>query len=54
LLFAGVGPEERIGVFGGIGGGAAGWEIDRADPALGTPPHTLIVATANTFSSSYH
>ena len=29
-----------------IGGGAAGWEIDRADPALGTPPHALVVARA--------
>jgi N,N-dimethylformamidase len=34
-------------------GGAAGLEIDRADVALGTPPHALIVATARGFSNSY-
>ena len=33
---------------------AAGWEVDRADPALGTPHHALVVATATDFSSSYH
>jgi len=54
FIFEGVGAEERIGDFGLIGGGAAGWEVDRADPALGTPPHALIVATATDFSSSYH
>jgi N,N-dimethylformamidase len=54
FIFAGVGANEKIGDFGLIGGGAAGWEIDRADPALGTPPHALIVARASNFSSSYH
>ena len=48
------GTNERIGDFGLIGGGAAGWEVDRADPALGTPPHALVVAAATNFSSSYH
>jgi N,N-dimethylformamidase len=54
FIFEGVGPEERVGDFGLIGGGAAGWEIDRADTALGTPPHALVLATASDFSSSYH
>jgi N,N-dimethylformamidase len=54
FIFEGIGSEERIGDFGIIGGGAAGWEIDRADLSLGTPPHALIVATASNFSSSYH
>lgn len=54
FIFEGIGATERIGDFGSIGGGAAGWEIDRADPALGTPPHALIVATATNFSSVYH
>ena len=54
FIFAGIGETERIGDFGLIGGGAAGWEIDRADAALGTPPHALVVATATTFSSVYH
>jgi N,N-dimethylformamidase len=53
FIFEGV-TEERIGDFGSIGGGAAGWELDRADFALGTPPHALIVATADDFPASYH
>lgn len=54
FIFEGIGKDEKIGDFGLIGGGAAGWEIDRADPLLGTPPHTLIVAVASEFPSSYH
>ena len=33
-----------IGDFGLSGGGAAGFELDRADFALGTPPNALILA----------
>ena len=33
--------------------GAAGYEIDRADAALGTPPQALLLATATDFSDSY-
>ncbi len=54
FLFEGIGDDEVIGDFGALGGGAAGWEIDRVDPKLGTPEHTLVVATANEFSSEYH
>jgi N,N-dimethylformamidase len=54
FIFDGVGKDEKIGDFGLIGGGAAGWEIDRADTLLGTPPHTLIVAVASEFPASYH
>ncbi len=54
FLFEGVDDDEAIGDFGVVGGGAAGWEIDRADPRLGTPPHALVVATADAFSESYH
>jgi N,N-dimethylformamidase len=54
FIFEGIGDTERIGAFGIIGGGAAGWEIDRADASLGTPPHALVVATATDFSSVYH
>lgn len=46
FIFEGVGADEVIGDFGLIGGGAAGLEIDRADPNLGTPPHTLVLATS--------
>lgn len=54
FIFDGIGETERIGDFGLIGGGAAGWEIDRVDSALGTPPHALVVATATNFTSVYH
>ena len=54
FMFDGIGVTERIGDFGLIGGGAAGWEIDRADSALGTPPHALVVAVATDFTSVYH
>lgn len=54
FAFEGVGRDERIGTFGLIGGGAAGWEVDRADARLGTPPHALVVATATDFTASYH
>jgi N,N-dimethylformamidase len=54
FIFEGIGATERLGDFGLIGGGAAGWEIDRADRSLGTPPHALIVATATNFTSVYH
>jgi len=33
--------------------GAAGYEIDRADFSLGTPPHALVLASASGFSDSY-
>jgi N,N-dimethylformamidase len=42
-IFEGV--EDRIiGDFGLSGGGAAGFELDRADFELGTPPNSLILA----------
>lgn len=46
FIFKGVGAREVIGDFGCIGGGAAGLELDRADPGLGTPPHALTLATS--------
>jgi N,N-dimethylformamidase len=33
--------------------GAAGYEIDRLDVVLGTPPHALLLASATGFSDSY-
>ena len=46
FVFEGVGDDEPIGDFGVLGGGAAGSEIDAADPLLGTPPHALVVASS--------
>ena len=42
-IFEGI-TDDRLGDFGLSGGGAAGYELDRADPRLGTPAHTLVVA----------
>ena len=39
FMLDGVGPDEVIGDFGLAGGGASGYEIDRYDLALGTPPN---------------
>ena len=54
FIFEGIGDEEKIGDFGLLGGGAAGWEVDRADFDLGTPPHALVVASARDFTAAYH
>ena len=44
-IFEGV-PDEILGDFGLSGGGAAGFELDRADFRLGTPPHALVLAAS--------
>jgi len=46
FIFEGIGEDELFGDFGILGDGASGGEIDAADPALGTPPHTLVVASS--------
>jgi N,N-dimethylformamidase len=52
FIFEGVGADERIGDFGSLGG-AAGFELDIADPALGTPPHALVLAQSVEHSNVY-
>ena len=42
-IFDGV-EGETLGGYGLSGGGAAGFELDRADRKLGTPPNTVILA----------
>ena len=44
--FDGIEYGERLGDFGLVGGGAAGAELDNVDTTLGSPPHTLLVATS--------
>jgi N,N-dimethylformamidase len=44
-IFAGV-DGETIGDFGYSGGGAAGFEVDRADPLLGTPPNAVVLCSS--------
>ena len=48
FIFEGIGPDEIIGDHSSLvmEHGAAGFEVDRADFGLGTPPNTLILATA--------
>ncbi len=45
FLFAGI-DDEVIGDFGLCGGGAAGFEIDRFDPELGSDPDIIVVASS--------
>ena len=53
FIFAGVGEDEVIGDFGLVMGGAGGFEVDRADQALGTPSHALVLATTTGFTDVY-
>jgi len=53
FIFEGIGKNEHIGNFGSVGGGASGIEIDRADQALGTPPHALVLASSDGHSNNY-
>ena len=50
FIFAGIGSKEVIGDFGLVLGGAAGDELDRVDGDLGTPPHTLLLASSGPHS----
>lgn len=45
-MFDGIKPDEKIGDFGLVGGGAAGLEIDRYDLLQGSPPNAYVVASS--------
>jgi N,N-dimethylformamidase len=51
-IFEGV-DDEILGDFGLSGGGAAGFELDRADFNLGTPPGALILARSEAHQSHF-
>lgn len=53
FIMEGIGGDERIGDFGLVGGGAAGYELDRYDLTLGTPPHTRLLAYSEGHSDNY-
>jgi N,N-dimethylformamidase len=55
FIFEGIGKDEVIGDFPNViqEHGAAGYEIDRVDYELGTPPSTLLLAKADGFSDGY-
>ncbi len=38
--------DDILGNFGLVGGGAAGLELDRLDPALGSPQHAVVLASS--------
>ena len=51
-VFKGI-NENKIGNFGFSGGGAAGFELDRADSMLGTPDNCKILASSEGHDSDY-
>jgi N,N-dimethylformamidase len=53
FILDGIDAEAPLGGHGSVLGGPAGFEIDRADPALGTPPDAVIIASARGFSDAY-
>ena len=53
FIFEGIERDEPIGDFGLVLDGAAGFELDRADHALGTPPHSLLLASSYGHSDAY-
>jgi len=53
FIFEGIGDKEVIGDFGPVLGGAAGDEVDRHDPLLGSPFNSLRLASTNTLNGSY-
>ena len=52
FVFKGV-EDEILGDFGVLDGGAAGLELDRYDPVLGSPPHALVLASSEDHSNLY-
>ena len=51
-IFNGV-DEDPLGDYGFSGGGAAGFELDRADAALGTPEGAVVLARSEGHGSSF-
>lgn len=51
-IFEGI-DDEILGDFGLSGGGAAGFELDRADHELGTPLHALVLASSEGHSDDF-
>ncbi len=51
-IFDGI-AGEIIGDFGFSGGGAAGFELDRADPLLGTPPNVRLLCRSEVHGASF-
>jgi N,N-dimethylformamidase len=52
FIFEGIADDKVIGDFGLSGNGAAGYEIDRYDLTLGTPPDALLLASSEGHSDN--
>ena len=52
-IFEGLTPDEVIGDFGILQGGAAGYEVDRHDATKGSPAHSIVVASSSGHSPVY-
>jgi N,N-dimethylformamidase len=53
FIIEGIDTDVPLGGAGSVLGGPAGFEVDRADPALGTPENAVLVASARDFSDAY-
>src|ERR1700728_1546528 len=53
FILEGIDAGAPLGGSGSVLGGPAGFEIDRADPALGTPSDAVVIASARGFSHAY-
>ena len=51
-VFEGI-DDDILGDFGLSGGGAAGFELDRVDPMLGTPKNTIVLASSETYPDHF-
>jgi N,N-dimethylformamidase len=52
FIFEGI-DDEILGDFGVARGGAAGFELDAYNPALGSPAHALVVASSEDHSNAF-
>jgi N,N-dimethylformamidase len=52
FIFAGI-ADEVVGDFGYAGDGAAGYEVDAWNPALGSPRHSLVVAASENHTNAF-
>jgi N,N-dimethylformamidase len=52
FIFEGI-DDDVVGDFGLLMNGAAGYEIDRADPGAGTPSHALVLASSEGHSNIF-
>ena len=54
FIFEGIGDDEQIGAFPCLvnSWGAAGFEICQTNPLLGTPEHTMVLASAKDFDTN--